>query len=103
MTNSSTYEVLSPWSEIDPVPFRGIKPRIADLAHKKIGLFIDSKRAATPILKIVEEKIRANFPTAEFTYFASSVINEPVYETAKKSQFEDWLKGVDAVVAAVGD
>jgi len=27
-----TYEVLSPWAEADPVPWRGINPRLTDLA-----------------------------------------------------------------------
>ena len=34
------YEVLSPWAEVDPIPLRGISPRIKTLAGKKIGLFV---------------------------------------------------------------
>jgi hypothetical protein len=33
------YEVLGPWAEADPIPSRGINPRITDLAGKKIGLY----------------------------------------------------------------
>jgi hypothetical protein len=39
-------EVLSPWVEVDPIPLRGISPRIDNLAGKKIGLFVNYKRAA---------------------------------------------------------
>ena len=99
----NNFEVLSPWAEIDVIPPRGIQPRITELANKKIGLFIDSKRSATPMLKMVEKAIAARSPSTTFSYFYSIVINEPAYETNKKDEFEDWLKGVDAVVAAVGD
>ena len=43
------YEVLSPWAEVDPIPLRGISPRVDTLAGKKIGLFANFKRAAKPI------------------------------------------------------
>jgi len=33
------YEVLNPWADLDPVPLRGISPRVTDLAGKTIGLF----------------------------------------------------------------
>jgi hypothetical protein len=29
---NSDYEVISPWAEADPVPFRGISPRLDSLA-----------------------------------------------------------------------
>jgi hypothetical protein len=31
------YEALSPWAEVDPIPPRGISPRVDTLAGKKIG------------------------------------------------------------------
>jgi hypothetical protein len=98
-----SYASLSPWAEVDNIPPRGLKPRLADLKGKTIGLFIDSKRAAKPMLNLVEKKLKERYPVSEFSYFYSIVINEPAYETDKKGQFEDWLRGVDAVVAAVGD
>lgn len=101
--SKASYASLSPWAEVDSVAPRGLKPRVADLNGKTIGLFIDSKRAAKPMLNLVEKKLKERYPSAEFSYFYSIVINEPAYETDKKGQFEDWLRGVDAVVAAVGD
>jgi hypothetical protein len=103
MSEKNTFAVMSPWADIDIIPPRGIQPRLPDLSNKKIGLFINSKRSATPMLKMVEKRLKSQYPGTEFSYFSSVIINEPAYETNKKDQFEDWLKGVDAVVAAVGD
>jgi len=98
-----TYEVLSPWAEADPVNFRGINPRPADLAGKKIGLLRNSKRAAEPTLKVVEDRLKKKYPTAEFTWFSNLTPNEALSELPDKQKWEDWLKGVDAIVAAYGD
>jgi hypothetical protein len=105
MTNKaiSDYEVLSPWAEADPIPFRGISERLDTLVGKKIGLLRNSKRAALPIMRVVERRLKEKFPTAEFTEFANLKPNEVIIEQEAKEEFEDWLKGVDAVVAAFGD
>jgi hypothetical protein len=100
---NSEYEVLSPWAEADPIPLKGISPRIESLAGKKIGLFRNSKRAALPIMNVVERRLREKFPTAEFTEFANLRPNEMIIEQDAKNEFEDWLKGVDAVIATFGD
>jgi hypothetical protein len=105
MTNkaSSDYEVLSPWAEADPIPFRGISPRVESLAGKKIGLLRNTKRAALPIMHVIERRLKEKFPTAEFMEFANLKPNEVITEQEAKGKFEEWLKGVDAVVAAFGD
>jgi hypothetical protein len=100
---ANTFEVLSPWAEADPVPARGITPRVSDLAGKKIGLFRNNKRAAQPLMETVHAKLKAKYPTAEFTSFVNQRANEPIIDQDVKPSFEDWLKGVDAVVAVVGD
>jgi hypothetical protein len=97
------YEVLGPWAEADPVPARGITPRVADLAGKKIGLYRNGKRAAEPTLKVVEDRLKKKYPTATFTSFFNMAANEAIIEQDRKGEFEDWLKGVDAVIAAYGD
>ena len=100
---NSQYDVLSPWAEADPIPSRGISPRLESLEGKKIGLFRNSKRAAEPMLNVIEGRLKAKFPNVEFTRFANLRPNEAIIEQDTKDEFEDWLKGVDAVVAAVGD
>ena len=98
------YEVLSPWADVDPIPLRGISPRVMDLAGKKIGLYACSKTAARPILTVVEKKLRERFPTCETSLFVSNQsFTVPQVEGENKDKFEEWVKGVDTVVTAVGD
>ena len=99
----ASYEVLSPWAEADPIPFRGISPRIESLAGKKIGLLRNTKRAALPIMHVLEKRLKERFPTVEFTGFLNPKPNETITEQDAKGEFEDWLKGVDAVIATFGD
>jgi len=97
------YEVLSPWAEVDPVPPRGISPRLAELEGKTIGLFAESyKIASVPILTVVEQKLKERFPSLKFSWLRHGV-NIAINETGDKARFEEWVKGVDTVVTAIGD
>ena len=102
------YEVLNPWAEADPIPLRGISRRVTDLTGKTIGLFCANyKVASRPILTVVEEKLKDKFPKLKFSWFETNY-NLEVTETKStgtkdKASFEEWVKGVDAVIAAVGD
>jgi hypothetical protein len=100
------HEVLSPWAEADPIPLEGISPRPVDLEGKKIGLFCNPKRAARPMLTVVERKMMERFPTCEIHWYDNMLppgksVSE--LEGAEKAKFEEWARGVDAVVGAVGD
>jgi hypothetical protein len=97
------YEVLTPWADADPVPLRGISPRLDNLQGKKIGLFANFKRAARPMVLSVERRLRTMYPGTEFTIFHSRLPNVTETETRNREQFIDWINSVDAVVAAVGD
>ena len=77
------YEVLSPWAEVDPIPLRGISPRLDTLAGKK--------------------KLKEKFPTIQTTLFDSRLPNVTETETVNKEKFAAWAKEMDAVVAMVGD
>jgi ABC-type lipopolysaccharide export system ATPase subunit len=103
-TNGNQYEVLSPWAEVDPIPLKGITPRLSDLKGKNIGLLINGKRASRPILAVVERKFKEKYPTTTFSYFhpGSSAEAEEV-EKREKVTLATWAKTVDAVVLAVGD
>ena len=102
--SAGIYEVLSPWAEADPVPSRGINPRLDGLAGKKIGLLANAKRAARPILAAVERQLKEKFPTAEISwYYTRFAVGPAEADTPDKGKYEDWLKGMDAVIAAVGD
>lgn len=97
------YEVLSPWADVDPVPVRGISPRLDSLAGKKIGLFANFKRAAVPIATEVEKRLKERFPDIETILFHSTLPNVDESETENKEKFSAWAKEVDAVVGVVGD
>jgi hypothetical protein len=97
------YKVLNPWAEVDLVPLRGISPRITDMTNKTIGLYASSyKRSSAPMLMVVKEKLKERFPTLKFSLFEFSRSME-IIDSEEKSRFEEWVKGVDAAVSAVGD
>ena len=97
------YEVLNPWAEVDSIPLRGISPRVADLADKTIGLYACTRKAAAhPIQTVVEAKLKERFPSLKFSWFRHGV-NIGITETEDKARFEEWVRGVDTVVTAIGD
>ena len=96
------YEVLSPWAEVDLVTLKGISHRVMDLTGKTIGFFTNNKHAASPIQRMVEKKLNERFPTLKFSHFLFPA-NFDVSESKDKGTFEEWVKGIDAAIAAVGD
>ena len=101
--NASTYEVLSPWAEADPIPLKGLSPRLEDLAGKKIGLLCNNKRAAPLIIDIAEKILRARYPDVKTSTFHARTFSVSALERDRKGELDDWIKSVDAVIAAVGD
>ena len=101
--SDAAYEVLSPWAEADLIPLKGLAPRLTDLAGKKIGLLCNNKRAAPLILDVAERLLKAKFPKTEISRFEGRSFSVSSLEPERKAEFDDWIKGVDAVIAAVGD
>jgi hypothetical protein len=99
----SQYEVLSPWAEVDPMTLHGISPRIDNLTGKKIGLFINYKRAARPIGLALEKRMKAMFPSSEIRPFYSLEWNVLESEGKNKDKFAAWAKSLDAAILLVGD
>jgi hypothetical protein len=96
------YGVLSPWAEADPKPAKGLTPRLKNLLGKKIGFYCNSKRAAQPITKAIEEKLKDRYPDIKTSWYYFTRVSIPEIET-NKDKFEEWIKGVDVVIGAVGD
>jgi hypothetical protein len=96
-TTNGQYEVLSPWAEADPVPMKGISPRLTEMTGKKIGLYHNSKIAARPMLNRVEEKLKGRFSGLEFSRFFR-IPNVSIAETENWDKFQEWVKGLDAVI-----
>lgn len=101
--SEAQFEVLSPWADADPIPVRGISPRLDTLSGKKIGLFVNPKRAAMPIAEEIEKRLNSMFPNAQITKFHSTEANVNEIETKNKEKFTAWAKSVDAVIGVVGD
>jgi hypothetical protein len=97
------FEVLSPWADVDPIPLRGISPRVQSLVGKKIGLFVNSKRAAMPIAQSIDKRLKAMYPDIQTIIFHSTEPNVNEIETKNKEKFTAWVKKADAVIALVGD
>jgi hypothetical protein len=100
---SEQHEVLSPWAEADPVPLRGLSPRLDTLSGKKIGLFANFKRAAVPITTAIEKRLKEKYPNIQTSLFHSTLPNVTETETVNREKFIAWIKSVDAVVGAVAD
>ena len=100
---NNQFEVLSPWAEADPVPLKGLAPRLDNLAGKKIGLLCNNKRAAPIILDVTEKILRKRYPDIDISTFNARTFSVSSLEKNRKEEFDNWIKGVDAVVAAVGD
>lgn len=96
------YEVMSPWADIDPVPVKGISPRLDELAGKTIGFFLNSKIAAEPMSHIIEEKLKEKYSNTKFSRFVR-IPNISMAETPEKEDYVKWLNGVDAVILTHGD
>ncbi|MFC1933488.1 hypothetical protein ACFLXU_07740 [Chloroflexota bacterium] len=99
---NSQYEVLSPWAEVDPKPLRGISPRLTDLKDKTIGLFINPKTKAPQMLAAVEAGLKERYPTLQFSRFSQRA-NREIIGSDQEAAFNEWIKGVDAVVTGAGD
>jgi hypothetical protein len=104
------YSVLSPRGEVDPIVNIGLQPRVADLNNKTIGLFASFKEHWVLILKEIEKQLKGRFPNAKFTHFqyikdlnSYNDIAEIGKDAAVIPLFEEWLRGVDAVISANGD
>jgi hypothetical protein len=100
---NTQFEVLSPWADADPIPLRGISPRIDSLAGKKIGLFVNPKRAALPIAESIQRRLVGMYPDAEIIMYRSYGANVNEIETKNKEAFTAWAKSLDAAIAVVGD
>ena len=103
--SQAVYDVLSPWSETDPIPLQGISPRPADIRGKRIGLFTNNKPAAGPIQDAVEAELRTRYGgEVTITRFARDDHGDAGNSADDGPRYTKWLQEeVDAVIVAVGD
>ena len=103
MEKKNQYDILSPWAEADPVPLKGISPRLASLEGKKIGLFQNFKQASKQMTLTIEKKLKEKFADLETSIFDSTDQNVLVTETDNKAAFEEWASEIDAAILLVGN
>ena len=103
MSDMNQFEVLSPWAEADPVPLKGISPRLDTLEGKKIGIFQNFKQASKQMAATIGKKLPERYPGIETSLFDSTDQNVNVIETDKKDEFIKWAEGIDAAILLVGN
>jgi hypothetical protein len=101
--SNEQYGVLNPWAESDPVPLKGISPRLETFEGKKIGIFRNFKQGANQIGITIGEKLKERYPGVETILFDSTDQNVNVIETDKKDEFVRWAEGIDAAVLVLGN
>jgi len=103
MSDTNQYEVLNPWAESDPVPLKGISPRLDTLEGKTIGLFQNFKQASKQMTKTIDQKLHDRYPGIKTILFDSTDQNVNVIETDLKDEFIKWAEGIDAAILLVGN
>ncbi len=104
------FEVLSPRADVDPIKQIALNPRVTDLNKATIGLYSYFKAHWALILEEIANQLQERYPGVTFTRFHYGKDLNPytdVAELAKdpevRPRFEEWVKGVDAVLMANGD
>ena len=97
------FEVLSPGRMLIRSRSVGFPREFRALAGKKIGLFVNPKRAAMPIAQSIERRLKAMYPDVQTILYHSVGANVNEIETKNKEKFTAWAKGLDAAIAVVGD
>jgi hypothetical protein len=97
-----TFEVLSPYANVDPPPAKLINERVPNLSGKIIGLFVNMKSAAQPLMEEIQKQIAVKFPTANFSTFNHRE-NNSIAGGPQEDAYNQWIKGVDVVITDVGD
>ncbi len=95
-----TLEVLNPRGRILPPPAEGIRPRVKDLAGKKIGLCDNGKYGAKFFLDGFEALLKRKYPTA-------TIVRLPKPAAQTITPTKDWYPEVaaqvDTFLFATGD
>jgi len=52
---------------------------------------------------VIERKLKEKYPTIETSWYRGRTFSVSEQDLENKDRFEEWIKGVDAVILAVGD
>lgn len=88
-----------PTAESEKGDLRSLAPRVDGLDGARVGFHVNAKEAAVPVATVVEEKLAARFPDAEFVR-----CEVPARDEQGLARIEEWAREeTDACVASVGD
>lgn len=78
---------------------KSLAPRADRLEGKRIGFHVNTKEAAEPVAKTVEEKLLGRYPDIETTY-----CRIPARDTEALAEIETWAGNeTDVCIATIGD
>ena len=86
------FEVLNPWAEVDPVPLKGISPRLSGLNNKTVGLLANDKPASSIVIGIIREQLTQKFPNVRFSSFLDDLGTLGIYEKELKAKVQEWAQ-----------
>lgn len=94
-----TLELLNPMGVIEPEPYLALRPRLSDLAGKKIALVKNNKPGVPQLFDILEELLKQKYPGVTI----QRGFNPGIPAQAQEEHFQEIAQECDAFVYAMGD
>jgi hypothetical protein len=96
-----TLEALNPRGEVPPPPVMGIRPRLNDLAGKKIALCENGKMGADVLFEAIAELLKQKYPTATILRMPKPQGSRFAFDA--KDWYPEVARQADAFLFGVGD
>jgi hypothetical protein len=95
--------MYDPVADSEEAERKPIAPRLQGVAGARIGLFDNGKPAAEPLLNVVAERLRAEYPDVTVERYAVAHLNR-IKNEDEQASIEAWADaGLDACIGAIGD
>jgi hypothetical protein len=86
--------VLNPRGERDPIPARGISPRVPELEGKRIGLYWNGKPDGDYFWDTIEGLLKKRYPTATILRYNGPGDLGDTFATKMVKEVDTFLYGV---------
>lgn len=95
--------MYDPVADSESTERQPIASRVGDLTGKHVGLFNNGKPAAEPLLAVVEELLREEYPDVTVERYAVDHLNR-IKNEGELESIETWAaEEIDACIGAIGD
>ena len=94
-------EVLNPRGVVPPPPVMGIRPRLSDLAGKKVALCENGKLGANVFFDAVEEALKQKYPTITILRMPKPQGSRFAFDA--KEWYQEVAQKSDAFLFGMGD